>query len=280
MVLLRKSRSMCYSIFMTGERITASAIMDGLNTRVIGRRLLIFDSISSTMDVARKEALEKAPEGTAVIAERQTAGRGRLNRAWLTPEGNIAVSIVLYPPRECRDALIMLASLAVLNAIQSVTGLACQLKWPNDVLIHGKKVCGVLIETKMRADRLDYAILGIGINVNMRLAEHAEIQAIATSLADELGKTVSRVTMLRSLFTELERLYIGLFSGKSLYDEWRRNLATIGRPVTVHSGDDVSHGTAESVSEDGSLLLRCEDGSLRRITIGDVSLREQTKENG
>jgi BirA family biotin operon repressor/biotin-[acetyl-CoA-carboxylase] ligase len=259
---------------MTDEHLSSASITEGIHTRVIGRRVLIFQTISSTMDIARKEAMGKAPEGTAVVAELQTAGRGRLKRAWLSPEGNIAVSIILYPPRDCRNALIMLASLAVLNTIQAVTGLRCHLKWPNDVLIRGKKVSGILIETKSSPDGLDYAIFGIGINVNMRIAEHPEIKTIATSLADELGNTVSRTILLRHLFTELERLYLGLLSGKSLYDEWQSHLSTVGKRVTVHSADEVLHGTAECVTEDGCLMLRCDDGSLKRITIGDVSLGE------
>ena len=264
---------------MSEKPLTPTLITRGLNTRYIGQRVLVFPTVSSTMDIARHEAISKAPEGTAVIAERQTAGRGRLKRTWLTPEGNIAVSVILYPPREYFQSLIMLASLAVLNSIQITTGLTCRLKWPNDVLIRDKKVCGILIETKTLVDRLDYVIFGIGINVNMKLAEHPELQSIATSLADELGKTVSRVRLLRQLFTELERLYLGMRSGKSLFPEWRENLATIGKQVRVQSGDTIYEGTADSVGEDGCLILRCDNGSLMKITIGDVSLREQ-KESG
>ena len=264
---------------MPEKLLTPILITRGLNTRCIGQRVLVFPTVSSTMDIARQEALNKAPEGTAVIAERQTAGRGRLKRAWHTPEGNIAVSVILYPPRECFQSLIMLASLAVLNSIQMTTGLTCRLKWPNDVLISDKKVCGILIETKTQTDRLDYAIFGIGINVNMKLVEYPELHSIATSLADELGKPISVIQLLRQLFTELERLYLGMLSGKSLFPEWRENLATIGKVVRVQSGDTIYEGTADSVGEDGCLILRRDDGSLMKITIGDVTLREQ-KESG
>jgi BirA family biotin operon repressor/biotin-[acetyl-CoA-carboxylase] ligase len=266
---------MWYSNFMSEKPLTPTLITRRLNTRCIGQRLLVFPAVSSTMDIARQEALNKTPEGTAIIAEQQTAGRGRLKRVWQTPEGNIAVSIILYPPREHIHSLIMLASLAVLNSIQKTIKLTCRLKWPNDVLIGDKKVCGILIETKTQVDRLDYAILGIGINVNMRLAEYPELQSIATSLVDELGKPVSRVRLLRQLFTELEKLYLGMLSGKSLFPEWHHNLATIGKQVRVQSGDTVYEGIAESVNEDGSLILRCDGGSFMKITIGDVSLREQ-----
>lgn len=249
-------------------------INHGLNTRFIGQNVLFFPSVSSTMDVARKEAMNNAQEGTAVLAERQTAGRGRLKRKWHTPEGNIAVSIILYPPKDYLNSLIMLASLAVLHSIQIVTGLTCNLKWPNDVLIHKKKVCGILIETRTQIDRLQYAVFGIGINVNMAMYNSPELKDIATSLSDEIGKPISRIQLLQQLFKELERSYLDMLSGISLFPEWSSNLITIGKLVRVQSGDDIFEGTAELANEDGSLLLRLSNGSMQRITIGDVSLHE------
>lgn len=242
---------------MPQETLTATAIAAGLHTTFIGQRLLVYSELPSTMDVARQQARLKGPEGTSIIAERQTSGRGRLKREWRTPTGNIAVSIVLYPPRECLPSLIMLTSLAVLNGIRDATGLACQLKWPNDVLIGGKKVCGILIETQARPNRLEYAIPGIGINVNMRLADYPDLQTTATSLADETGKPVSRVAVLQHLFAALEQLYLDLLAGKSLFPMWRDNLVTLGRQVFITAGDEWQEGTAESVTEDGCLLLRC-----------------------
>ena len=156
--------------------------------------------MTSTNDIARQQALSKAPEGTAVIADRQTTGRGRLRREWVSPQGNIAVTIVLYPARKDLHFLTMLASLAVLYSIEKTTGLKCQLKWPNDVLINNKKVCGILLESQAASDSVDYAIIGIGINVNMKLADYPEIASIATSLADETGKEISRAVLLRNLF--------------------------------------------------------------------------------
>jgi len=259
---------------MPDEQLNPLSITSGLNTRFIGQRVLYYPSVTSTNDIARQEAQQKAPEGTAVITGRQTAGRGRLKRPWLTPEGNIAVSVILYPPKTCLHSLIMLASLAVARAIEAVTGLKCQLKWPNDVLISGKKVCGILIETRTQVDSVDYAIIGIGINVNMSLADYPEIQAIATSLADELGKPVSRVALLRQLLAETEKLYLAVLSGESLFQRWSGSLITLGRQVRVRSGDDVFEGMAESVAEDGSLLLRQPDGSLKKFMAGDVTLRE------
>jgi BirA family biotin operon repressor/biotin-[acetyl-CoA-carboxylase] ligase len=258
---------------MSEENLNQSAITRGLTTRFIGQNVLCYPSVTSTNDIARQQALAKYQEGTAVIAEKQTSGRGRLKRDWVTPQGNIAVSVVLYPHRKDLHFLTMLAALAVQYSIQKTTGLKCQLKWPNDVLIEGKKVCGILLESQAARDSVEYAIIGIGINVNMKLSEYPEISTIATSLADKTGKEVSRVVLLQNLFVEMERLYLRLRGGESILAEWRDNLMTLGKRVHVRAGDEVFEGIAESVAEDGSLMLRCADGSLMKFTAGDVTLK-------
>ena len=258
---------------MLEENLNPTAITKGLATRFIGQNVLYYPSVSSTNDIARQQALLKTPEGTAVIADRQTTGRGRLKRAWVSPQGNIAVTIVLYPARKNLTYLTMLAALAVLRSIEKTTGLKCQLKWPNDVLINNKKVCGILLESQAEADSVDYAIIGIGINVNMRLADYPEIAPIATSLADETGRAVSRTVLLRNLFMEMEKIYLRLQAGESILGEWRDKLVTLGKKIHVRSGDEVFTGTAESVADDGSLMLRCDDGKLLKFMAGDVTLK-------
>jgi BirA family biotin operon repressor/biotin-[acetyl-CoA-carboxylase] ligase len=258
---------------MLDDVMNKSLITKGLNTRFIGQNVLYYPVTTSTNDIARQQALAKCPEGTAVIADRQTSGRGRLKREWVTPQGNIAVSVVLYPARKELPFLTMLAALAVQYAIRKTTGLKCQLKWPNDVLINGKKVCGILLESRAAANSVDYAIIGIGINVNMKLADYPEISAIATSLADETGEEVSRAATLQNLFVEMEKLYLRLQAGESILAEWRENLVTLGKQIHVRAGDDVFEGIAEAVAEDGSLLLRCADGRSMTFTAGDVTLK-------
>jgi BirA family biotin operon repressor/biotin-[acetyl-CoA-carboxylase] ligase len=258
---------------MSEENLNPTSITKGLTTRFMGQNVLYYHSVTSTNDIARQQALQKAPEGTAVIADQQTTGRGRLKRAWVSPQGNIAVTVVLYPARKNLHYLTMLASLAVLHSIENTTGLECQLKWPNDVLIKNKKVCGILLESQAEADSVDYANIGIGINVNMKLADYPEIASIATSLADELGREVSRLEMIRNLFIEMEKLYLRLQAGESLLTEWRDNLITLGKNVRVRSNEDVFEGIAEAVADEGSLLLRCPDGSLMKFMAGDVTLR-------
>jgi BirA family biotin operon repressor/biotin-[acetyl-CoA-carboxylase] ligase len=167
----------------------------------------------------------------------------------------------------------MLTSLAVVRSIATVAGLDSQIKWPNDVLINGKKVCGILVENDVRRNKVTYSITGIGINVNFRLSDFPEIPPTATSLADELGRYVSRADMIRCLLVETEKLYSALPDGESIYQEWRDRLATLGRKVQVKSGETTLAGIAESAARDGSLLLRHSNGSSTKIVAGDVSLR-------
>ena len=259
---------------MVKNNLSANSITDGLQTRFIGQKVIYRPVMTSTMEVARQEIQKGAGEGTVVITDEQTAGRGRLKRVWLTPRGNIALSVILYPAKPYLPSLIMISSLAVAVSIEAVTGLKPQLKWPNDVLIDGKKVCGILIESQGQSDTVDYAIIGIGINVNLRTDDFPEISPVATSLSHELGREVSRLTLVRHLLTEIERRYLGLQTGVPVFEEWRDSLITLGKQVLVTSGDTTQEGIAESVAGDGSLLLRRPDGSSTRILAGDVTLRD------
>ena len=253
--------------------MSAAAITANLKTRFVGQRVLYYPSVASTMEVARQEVQKGAPEGTVVIAGEQTAGRGRLQRSWLTPKGNVALSVILYPTLAQLSFMIMLASLAVVHCIRAVTGLDPGIKWPNDILINGRKVCGILIESDVRQEKVQSAIIGIGLNVSLRAIDYPEIQDIATSLSQESGRDVPAVDTVRTLLVETERLYLELTAGRSLYNEWRDNLVTLGQTVRVFSGKNVYEGIAESVAPDGSLILRDNKGNLVPIVAGDVTLR-------
>ena len=259
---------------MEGDSLSAASISDNLETHFIGQRVIYYPRLTSTMEVAKQEARQGAAEGTVIVADEQSAGKGRLKRIWLSPKGNIALSVILYPDVAYLPFLIMLASLAVVHCIEAVTGLKSQVKWPNDVLINNKKVGGILIEGDVKGNVVDYAIIGIGVNVNLRLSDFPEILSTATSLSDELGKEVSRLDVIRQLSVEIERLYLTLQTGGSVFEEWRDRLVTLGRRVRVKSGETIYEGIAESVATDGSLLLRHPDGSLTKIASGDVTLRD------
>lgn len=254
--------------------LTPESITEGLQTRFIGQGIIYHSSVTSTNDLARQEAQRGAAEGTVVVADEQVAGKGRLKRVWLSPKGSIALSVILYPAIAQLPSLIMVASLAVAHSIEAVTGLKPQLKWPNDILINGKKVVGILIENSVRGNAVNYAVIGIGININLKITDFPEIPPTATSLSDELGRDVSRLDLIRGLLVEMEKLYLPLSAGESVYREWRDSLITLGKKVHVKSGKTDCQGIAESVASDGSLLLRHPDGSLTKIVAGDVTLSD------
>ncbi|MDD5338895.1 MAG: biotin--[acetyl-CoA-carboxylase] ligase [Dehalococcoidales bacterium] len=245
----------------------ATLIKTGLKTRFIGREIIYLPSVTSTMDAARDEALNGAAEGTVIIAGEQTAGRGRLKRRWLAPEGNISLSIVLHPDTKNLPYLIMIASLAVVKSIKRTAGAAGQIKWPNDVLIDGKKVCGILIENEMRGNNVAYSVMGIGINVSLKVNDYNEIAQTATSLFAD------RIVLIRALLEEFDVLYQKLPDGNVIYKDWRNNLVTLGKKVKATWGKQIIEGVAENVDEDGALIIRGEDGTLTKVVAGDVTLQ-------
>lgn len=226
------------------------------------------------MDTARRAARQGAPAGTVIIAGEQTGGRGRLQRTWLSPVGNIAISIILYPDIASLPYLIMIASLAVVRSIEAVTGLKSQIKWPNDILIDRKKVCGILIENEVKGNIVTFSIVGIGINVDLNVADYSEISSTAASLERKSGEDL-RIKIIRSLLIEFERLYLMLPDAQTIYESWRDRLMTLGEKVTVSSGGQTIEGIAESVDQTGGLMLRQNDGNLTRVVAGDVTLSEK-----
>ena len=258
---------------MNNDKLNSEAITNNLGTRFIGRSVLYFPSVTSTNDVAKQEALRKAAEGTVIIAEEQTAGKGRLGRVWTSPKGTLAYSVILYPSIAQLPYLIMVASLSVVYAIREVTGLKARIKWPNDVQVNSKKVCGILIENSLRGNTVDYAVIGIGVNVNFNPAQYPEISATATSLSGELGREFSLLSMVRQLLIELDKMYLALSDSEVVFKEWRDNLVTLGQSVRTTSGKTVYEGVAESVEHDGSLIICQSNGTRIRISQGDVTLR-------
>ncbi|MFC1899261.1 biotin--[acetyl-CoA-carboxylase] ligase [Chloroflexota bacterium] len=249
-------------------------ICRNLETSIIGKNVLYYPCLPSTMITARKEAVYGANEGTVIITGKQTKGRGRMERSWISPEGNIALSVLLYPLVKDLPSLIMMASLAVVYAVRGLTGFSAQIKWPNDILLNGKKVCGILIENNVRGNKVDYAIIGIGLNVNMKMSDFPDIKDTATSLSETLTREFSLAKVTQKLLLEMDRLYLTLRNGVPLYEDWRDKLTTLGQNIRVKSGNALYKGTAELVVSDGSLLLRQADGTLVKIVSGDATLRD------
>jgi BirA family transcriptional regulator, biotin operon repressor / biotin---[acetyl-CoA-carboxylase] ligase len=285
---IRELRSLGYDIDASphqGYRLIASPDLlhaDDLlarlgKTLVIGRDIRVFQETTSTNDVVEKLARDGVNEGVVVFAEAQTRGRGRLGRKWASPAGKgLWFSVLLRPelrPVETTQVTVTAAT-AVRRALSSFTGLEALIKWPNDILVRGKKVAGILTELRAELDEVKYVILGIGVDVNLNTGDlPAEVRKTASSLKVELGNPVSRpdlaVAILHELDHDYDRLKSKDFAG--LGEEWEEHCATLGHNVVIRMGERHFQGRAEALGETGELLLRTEHGHLERIVGGDVT---------
>jgi BirA family biotin operon repressor/biotin-[acetyl-CoA-carboxylase] ligase len=268
-----------YKIIGEPDALIADDLLARLGkTKIIGRDIRVFEETTSTNDVIEKFARDGAREGVVVFAESQTRGRGRLGRKWVSPaHKGLWFSILLRPdlrPQETTQ-LTVASAIALRRAIVSETNLPVEIKWPNDILIRGKKVAGILTELSAEVDRVKHIILGIGIDVNLDANEFpAELKKIATSLKIESGKTIDRAQLATAILQELDfdyaRVGVGKFSEVAV--EWEAHCATLGKNVIVQIGGRKIRGRAESLDDDGALILRTEHGRLERITGGDVTV--------
>jgi len=237
-------------------------------------RIHYFPEVGSTMDAARELAEKGAGEGTIVIAEAQTRGRGRLSREWLSPEGGIYFSLVLRPGISPAYAprINLMAAVAVAATIRKLFGLNAELKWPNDVLIGGRKVCGILAEMDAEMDVVNFVNIGIGINANTSIPQFAKT---ATSLKDVLGKEISRKEFLSVLLGEIERQQ-ALLMEADLLEEWKKLSVTLNKYVKILSPGEVIVGRAIDIDTTGALIIRKSSGSLKKALAGDcIHLREE-----
>jgi BirA family biotin operon repressor/biotin-[acetyl-CoA-carboxylase] ligase len=270
-----------YRLISTPDVLHADDLLARLGkTKVIGRDIRVFEQTSSTNDVVEKLARDGVKEGVVVFAESQIKGRGRLGRVWASPaRKGLWFSILLRPdlrPQETTQ-LTVAAATAIWRAIHAVTGLQPEIKWPNDLLYHGKKLVGILTELSAEVDRVKHVILGVGVSVNVAAGEFpADLRKAATSLRIELGKPVLRAELATAILRELDANYDQVCRGKfpEIADEWEEHCSTIGQQVVVMIGERKIRGCAESIDDDGALLLRTEHGRLERIIGGDVTLEK------
>jgi BirA family biotin operon repressor/biotin-[acetyl-CoA-carboxylase] ligase len=262
------------------DTLSVEAIRAGLGTLFVGQNVVCLPETGSTNDEARRLAQEGAPEGTLVIADHQTAGRGRLSRRWEAPPGCCLLMSLLFRPDLAPNQvqrLTMICGLALADAIASETGLTAGLKWPNDVVLDGSKVAGILTEVGLTGSQVDYLVTGIGLNVNLDRARlPGDLLMPATSLSQVLGQPVARLPLLRAFLRAVERRYLALKAGHSPHAEWQERLVGLGKPVTVSGAGTVLNGIAQGVDDDGALVLRLADGRLEKVRAGDVSLRAQS----
>ena len=260
--------------------LVAATLRGGLYTRLVGRRIMFFQNLGSTMDEADRHGANRVADGTVVVAETQQASRGRFGRTWVSQPGNLYFSVVFYPTLQTLPLLSPLAGVAVVRAIAKTTGLQPRIKWPNDVLIDGKKVAGILVESVISGEEVHYAVLGIGVNVALDAEALGELSATATSLNAATAREVPREGLLRRLLQELDGLYLALRKGESPIEDWQGLLDTLGCRITASAGKESPTGMAESVDDLGNLLLRLDDGRLVRLTTGDVTLAQNGGPSG
>jgi len=266
-----------YRLVSSPDLLNMEEIAAQLNTAVIGGRLVCLGETGSTNADAFRLAEEGAAEGTVVLADAQSGGKGRLGRIWSSPPGvNLYCSVILRPSVKPYEApqLTFLSAVAVARAIELVTGLKPEIKWPNDLLIGGRKVAGLLNEMSAETDRINFVILGVGVNLNMTAGQFPpDLRHPATSLLLETGRQVGRARFSSILLSELDRLYAGFLAlgfGQAR-EEWQERCNAHGREVIVSdAGQEVVRGMFDGIDGDGALLLRCPDGRVERILSGDV----------
>lgn len=264
--------------------ISAAAIASALTTRRLGRPTIWLATTGSTNDVAHERAAAGAPDGLLVVADEQTAGRGRLDRRWWSPPGcNLYLSLLLRPPIPAHRAgqLTMALGLGAVEGIEAVTGLRPALKWPNDLLLAGRKLGGMLTELSLDGERLVYAVLGLGVNVNVAFGPRSPAAptpldpdpqlAAAISLAMALGQPVDRLALLAAILARCEAWYERLLAGESLHTAWADRLETLGQAVIVTTPGGVLRGTAVGVTPEGALLLHGAEGTVQTVWAGDVT---------
>ncbi len=267
-----------YCLVSRPDLLLPQEIQRGLSTSYIGKEIYYFPELKSTNTIAKEKALHRAEginEGTLIIAEWQSAGKGRLGREWFSPTGGIWFSIILYPQLSPSyiSRITLMTAVAVVKAIRICTQIKSQIKWPNDILINKKKVCGILTEMSAELDIINWVVVGIGVNVNIKQREFPEdIRERTTSLKEVLGKKVLRVKLAQVFLQEFEKYYEILKRREFSFilKEWKLYSYTLGKKIRVDMGERIITGEAVDINEEGALILKKEDGELVEILSGTI----------
>lgn len=256
--------------------INLEKFQESLHAKRLGRRVFFSRKVKSTSDWAKKLAKMGAEEGTVTVAETQTAGRGRNGKEWASPRGGLWFSIVLQPEKKAREAakLVFVASLAVAEVLRQKHGLRTETKWPNDVLVDGKKICGILAEMSTEGEKVNFVILGIGVNANFRADDvlPESVKAHATSIEKEIGKKIRLESLLKELLEKMETVYDGYLEHgfAPLLEQWKKYAEFLGRKVIIADQEETLNGLALDVDLDGALVLKLDDRAKKRIFVGDL----------
>jgi BirA family biotin operon repressor/biotin-[acetyl-CoA-carboxylase] ligase len=265
-----------YRITRMPDALRQKDLGQGLKTKIIGKDIRLFPEVVSTNTLAMEAASQGAPEGTVIIAETQTGGKGRLGRTWISPRGNLYLSVILRPqiPTHKAPLITLVGAVAVASAIRKHCSVEAAIKWPNDILISGKKVAGLLTEMSAEPDRIRHIALGIGVDVNMELQElPPDVRMNATTLAVEAGANIDRKMLLQQILQDLEHWYkIFLTSEAEVLKEWEQLNMTTGCRVTVSGMGEIFEGLAQGIDQEGRLKVALDDGTIRIVAAGDVTI--------
>ena len=276
---IESKQKLGYRLESSTDMLLPWEITSGLKTKIFGKQVYYFDSIDSTQTQAMKIASDEANNGTVIIAEKQTSGKGRLGRKWISPKGGIWLSIILHPKFDISVITLfpIASALALSNAIEKTLNIKSELKWPNDITIKGKKVAGMLVDASLESNKIENLILGVGINFNVDVKQIEKILKNTpnfygiTSLSEQ-NKTVKSILLVQSFLMELEQIYNLLNTGdtKKIIRDWTRRSSTIGQNIELSTENGKIRGKAIKIDEDGALVI-LENKKNRRITSGDIT---------
>jgi BirA family biotin operon repressor/biotin-[acetyl-CoA-carboxylase] ligase len=268
-----------YRLVSSPDILSAEEIKAGLTTKKIGQTVYAYDTVASTQPLAHEAAGKGAPEGTLVIADQQTGGKGRLGRPWHSPKGTgIWMSLIIRPaiPLPKAPQMTLLTAVSMAETIKRELHLPAQIKWPNDIFINGKKVCGILTELNAEADRINYVVIGIGINANTVEADFPpELSGIATSLRIASGQVVKRVRFVQAFCRQFEQQYEDYLANgfERIRKEWEAHSFTLGRMVTVRTIHSTLEGKAIGLDSEGVLIVEDELGQQHKVYSADLDYR-------
>jgi BirA family biotin operon repressor/biotin-[acetyl-CoA-carboxylase] ligase len=260
-----------YKLISRPDRLIPEELKNNLKTKVLGKKVFAYKSLDSTNETAYQLAKGGEKEGSVVIAESQKKGKGRQGRRWVSPKGGIYLSCILKPDIEPREVakITLVSAVAVCASIREIANVPAMIKWPNDIIIRRKKACGILTEMKAEQDKVDFLIVGIGVNVDM---VSNLLPKNATAIIGESETKPSKVALAKKILENLE-YYIILFRKEGfdkIRDEWRHLSTTLDHHVKVHCHDEKIEGQAIDVDEEGALVVRLDSGFHRRVLSGDV----------
>ena len=263
-----------YKLEDTPDILEPFEVGRGLNSKYIGHNIHFYQEVASTNITAKKFVEDNAPEGTVVIAEHQTAGRSRKHADWVSPEGGIYMTMILRPDVTLLEAskLTIVTGVAIAKTLHDEFDIHVGIKWPNDLLIGNKKICGILTEAVTQKDKLEAVLVGIGIDVNVNEEDiPSRIKNIATSVKTETNMEFSRAAIIREFFRIFEELYEEFKDGnfKEIVSEWRRLSSTTGNRVKVYKGGKALIADAVGITNKGALIVETDDGKLEKITSGE-----------